>query len=272
MITCDHCRNELAEHALGHLTAEAAAAVGDHLAACPVCRHEAAAIVAAWSALPMTLEPVAPPADLFDRITNRLEDWPQGSKSHPAQRSLNPSTNSAEKRATAARRLSARQRLASYALAASVLIGLTASFARLAPSSDHAARKQQIANELLITGARDKARLRSEQVRIVSFHGAQAPETAAAYIIWDLPAQQWHFHATGLPAASAGKSYQLWAADDRGDYFAGPQFTVDQQGEAHVIADFPKLTPGRPSRAIVTLESDAKTSQPSADLVFEAKL
>ena len=273
MITCDQCREELAEHALGRLTVETSAAVDEHLAACPICRHESAALAAAWSALPMALPPVAPSADLFDRIAARIDDSPAAWKQLAPASSVNaapfdPSNPSP---------LTSRQRLLSYVLAASLFLGLTASFVYLTqPSLDDAvaiAKIEELAERLGRLQRREAERLlQSEHFRLASLHGPETPDSAQAYVVWDLIGRQWHFYASELPPAPAGQTYQLWAATRAGTFLSGPTFTVNAEGLGSAVADFPTLSPADDAKAVITLEPLAGSPQPTGKTVLEAAL
>ena len=273
MMTCDQCREELAEHALGHASAESSAAVDEHLAACPVCRHESAALAAAWSALPMALPPVAPSADLFDRITARLDDSPAAWKQLAASSSAE-ATFPDERRASP---LTSPQRFLSYALAASIFIGLTASFVYLTqPSRDEAlavAAIQELAERLGKLQRREAERLlQSEHYRLASLHGPETPDSAQAYVVWDLIGRQWHFYASELPPAPAGQTYQLWAATRAGVILPGPTFAVNDEGLGSAVADFPDLSPADAPKAVVTLEPLEGSPQPTGKTILEAAL
>lgn len=273
MITCDQCREELAEHVLGRLSAETSAAVDEHLAACPICRHESAALVAAWSALPMALPPVAPSADLFDRIAARIDDSPTAWR----QLASTSSADAASPDARNASSLTPRQRFLSYALAASLFIGLTASFVRLTqPSRDEAAAIasiQELAERLGKLQRREADRLlQSEHFRLASLHGPETPDSSQAYVVWDLAGKQWHFYASELPPAPAGQTYQLWAATRAGTFLPGPTFAVNDQGLGSAVADFPTLSPNDGAKAVVTLEPLAGSPQPTGKTILEAAL
>ncbi|MBA4104330.1 MAG: hypothetical protein C0485_01130 [Pirellula sp.] len=273
MITCDQCRSELAEHALGHLSAEISATVDEHLAACPVCRHESAALAAAWSALPMALAPVAPSADLFDRITARIDDspaaWRQVAPASSADAIIPAGGNASP--------LTSRQRLLSYVLAASLFIGLSVSFVRLTqPSRDDAvaiAAIQELAERLGKLQRREADRLlQSEHFRLASLHGPETPDSAQAYVVWDLMGKQWHFYASDLPPAPAGQTYQLWATTRAGAFLPGPTFVVNDEGLGSAVADFPKLSPRDGAKAVITLEPLEGSEQPSGKTILEATL
>lgn len=276
MFSCDQCREELAEHALGHLSVERSAAVDEHLAACPVCRHESAALAAAWSALPMALSPVAPSADLFDRIVERVEGKPAAQRPLSTLASAGPIAPLQPKSAG----LTRLQRTLSYVLAASLFIGLTAAFFRLArPSSNEAAAiasVEELAERLGRLQRREAERLlQSERVRIVSLHGPKTPDTVQAFVVWDLIGRQWHFYASDLPTPPAGQTYQLWAATRSGQSLPGPTFSVNEQGLGSAVGDFPNLSPSDGAKAVVTLEpaeSPEGAQQPSGPTVLEAAL
>ena len=276
MITCDQCREELAEHALGRLSAETSAAVDEHLAACPICRHESAALVAAWSTLPMALAPIAPSADLFNRIAARIDDSPAAWRQLASTSSAVSSADATPPDERSASSLTPRQRFLSYALAASLFIGLTASFVRLTqPSRDEAAAIasiQELAERLGELQRREAERLlQSEHFRLASLHGPETPDSAQAYVVWDLVGRQWHF-ASELPPAPAGQTYQLWAATRAGAFLPDPTFTVNAAGLGSAVADFPTLSPSDGAKAVVTLEPLKGSPQPTGKTVLEAAL
>lgn len=263
MMTCDQCRTELAEQALGQLSAQSAAAVDEHLTACPVCRHEAAGILEAWSALPMALKPIIPPADLFDRIVSRL-DGANTARLAPARRSP-PKTTPCVRSS-----LSKRQRIWSYALAASIFIGLTTSFVQLMrPSADaiQSARFEQLAKEYRELLAREQRRSLGSNFRLIEMSG---PTAAEAFVIWDLSGQQWHFHVIGLPPASPDQAYQLWALTESGP-IPGPTFLPNAQGVGSVAGSFPHLAPEDGVRAVITLEPVGGSPRPTGAPLLEAK-
>ena len=265
MITCPQCREELAEYALGHSSAEISAAMDEHLAACPVCRHELAALEATWSALPMALPPSPPSADLFDRIVAKID---AGAAPRPALVAAPRASQSL---------LSHRQRVASYVLAASILIGLTAGYLVMLamPRGDAAAiaSVEQLAQRLGDLQRREADRLlQSERVRVVSLHRPETPTASQAFVVWDLAARQWHFYASDLPAPPAGSVYQLWVATTDGTLLPGPTFSVNDAGLGSVVGDFPTLITGDAAKAVVTIEPTGGSKSPSGETVLEAAL
>jgi hypothetical protein len=254
MITCDQCRDDLAEYALGDADGAQRDRLELHLSACPVCRQELEQLQAAWASLPLTLTPLQPSRGLYDHVLERIERaaLTLPLEQHPPGR---------------------RERFLSYAVAAAVFLGLTAGLWRLAqPSADDVAARrnaEQLAERL--GNLQEMERLLADKnVRVVSLHSPQPSNPAEAYLVWDLAARQWHFYADNLPAPPPGSVYQLWIAPAQGDAAAGPTFTVDDQGLGSVIVDLPRLQAQEPNRATVTLEPAGGSSQPTGKVVLEA--
>lgn len=213
----------------------------------------------------MTLAPVAPSANLFDRIISRLDD------SNVPQRA--PSQHwSSEATRRVRSPLSKRQRNWSYALAASVFIGLTAAFVQLmrpdGNDSIQNARLEQLAKDYKELLAREQRRPLNSNLRLVEMSG---PTAAAAFVIWDLPSQQWHFHVVGLPPAPAGQAYQLWALT-KSSAIPGPTFEPNAQGVGSAVGAFSGLSPLDGVRAAVTLEPKEGSERPTGDPLLEAAL
>jgi anti-sigma-K factor RskA len=265
MITCEHCREELAEYALGHSDKGVAAAVAEHLAACVVCRRELAETEAAWAALACDLPQEQLRPAVLEQLLDRIEqaDGPR------------PPVATAAK----APPLSRRQRLLSYVLAASVLAALIGGSMYLRPSADVSLTGNATADQALRDLASRLGKLQElEQmlntgnVKVASLRATAQRDAPTAYVVWDLPTRQWHFHALALPTPPAGKAYQLWAATEGAAPLAGPTFAVDSRGVGSVVADFPALKPGAIVRAIVTLEPAGGSPAPTGDVVLDAPL
>ena len=267
MISCQQCRDELAEYALGQSDAAYAASVQEHLRACADCRRELAEVEQAWSALPATLAPTKAPPRLFDQVLARI-DYPPGVAS-PRAEILAEAAGDAHPGPHF--QPSRRERILSYILAASVLVGLSAGYYRLLHPGD-AQTRQSVQNfaERLGNLQQLERLMRSENVRVVSFKQTESPDGVEAYLLWDMAAGQWHFFAK-LPPAPAAKTYQLWAAADDGRMLAGPTFETSA-GVGGVLFDLPAMTSHPASKAIVTLEPAGGSQQPSGKTVLEAAL
>ncbi len=254
----------MAEHALGQSVPETAACMRAHLAACVVCRRELAEIESAWAALPLACEPSAPGAHVFDRVRDRIDHLSGTPVAATATRAPSP--------------LTPRQRLMSYVLAASVLVGLVGGSLYVRRDVPRGSTGDVAADRALrdLAGRLGKLQeleqmLKSDSVKLASLH-APASERVGAYVLWDLATGQWHFFAPGLPPAPAGKTYQLWAVAEGSRPLAGPTFAVGTSGIGSVVADFPDLEPGAATKAVVTLEPEKGSEQPSGKVVLEAPL
>jgi anti-sigma-K factor RskA len=265
MITCEQCRDEMAEFALGHGNPEAKSVMNAHLATCVVCRRELAEIESAWTALPLACPPAAPSSDLLDRIMTRVDGSTEA----------RPSANAP----TAATPLTPRQRLYSYVMAASVLFAIVGSAFMWGERPASSPTGDLVADQALRDLAQRLGKLQElEQmlntggVRLTSLHAPATSDNAGAYVVWDTSARQWHFFVTNLKPAPAGKAYQLWAVVEGQKPLAGPTFTVNSTGTGSVVADFPGLNPGAKASAVVTLEPKDGSEIPSGKPVLEARL
>lgn len=258
MITCDQCREDLAELSLGPIDAAQAEPVATHLAACSVCRQEWHELQAAWSALPLTLAPIQPRPQVFERVLARID----GQRVVVAAPRLKPSRS---------------ERVLSYVVAASVLLGLTVGVWQLSRPServvDEAARRsaEQLAERLGNLQEMERL-LAAKNVRLVTLTPQTTADALGAYVIWDFGARQWHFYASNLPAPPAGFQYQIWAAHENGDIFAGPELKVSDDGLGSALVDLPKLDVAAPTKALLTLEPVGGSKKPSGKVYLEATL
>jgi anti-sigma-K factor RskA len=254
--TCEQCRDELPEYALGSLDAAQVGDVAAHLATCESCRREFAAAQAAWTALPLALAPIEPSRELIDRILARIDGA------------------SASKGAAATYRPSRRERVLSYLVAAAVLIGLTVGFWKIAQPQDDAAvrRSAEKFAERLGNLQEMERLLAADNVRLVSLKRNEGGQSVEAYVIWDLAAGQWHFYANHLPAPPSGHGYQAWIVNHDGRYSPGPMLSVDEHGLGTAIVDLPRLGVRHAAKAAVTLEPAAGSKQPTGKVILEAAL
>jgi hypothetical protein len=264
MLTCQQCRDELAEYALGHSAPQASAAVAAHLAVCVVCRRELAETESAWAALAAELPPADLPPALLERVLARVDLGPER---RPAAAPV--------RRASA---LTPRQRWASYALAASVAAALVGGALYVDRPIEIAGGGAVMADAALHDLAERRGKiqalermLRAGNVRVVTL-ASRAANAPSAYVVWDLPARQWHVFVRGLAPPPPGETYQLWASGEGAEPVPGPTFTVDPAGLASFVADFPTLAPGGAVRAVITREPAAGSAAPSGDPVFDAEL
>jgi hypothetical protein len=264
MITCEQCRDDIAEFALGHGDPEAMAVINAHLAACIVCRRELAEIESAWAALPLACEPTFPSDEVLQRVLAQI-DVTAGARevsAAPADAPLTP-----------------RQQLYSYVLAASVFFALVGGALMWGERPSSSPTGDLVADQALHDLAERLGKLQElEQmlntggVRLASLHAPARGDNAGAYIVWDTNARQWHFFVSDLKPAPAGKAYQLWAVVEGREPLAGPTFAVNSTGMGSVMADFPGLNPGVKTSAVVTVEPEAGSEIPSGKPVLEVSL
>jgi anti-sigma-K factor RskA len=255
-LSCEQCRDELPEYALGSLDAAQAGDVAAHLATCESCRGEFAATQAAWTALPLALTPIEPGRELIDRILTRIDGAP------------------ASISAAAAYRPSRRERVLSYVVAAAVLVGLTVGFWKIAqPQDDAAVRRSAEKFAQRLGNLQEMERLlAAENVRLVTLKPHTEGQPVEAYVIWDLAAGQWHFYANHLPAPPSGHGYQAWIVDRKGGYSPGPMLSVDEHGLGTAIVDLPRLGVRDAAKAAVTLEPSGGSKQSTGKVILEAAL
>lgn len=269
MITCQQCREDLDEYALGPVDAAQAERMSSHLAACSVCRQEFEELQAAWSAVPRSLAPIAPRPELIDGVLARI-DGDRIAVVAPLKR---PPAKFQPARFQPTR----RERVLSYVVAASVLIGLTASLWQLTrPADDEVARRSAVNLAERLGKLQQMERvLASKNVRLVSLKQEPSEGFAGdvdASVVWDLAARQWHFYADNLPPAPAGQAYQIWASGKSGEFLSGPTFEVNDQGLGSAVVDLPDLAIDGPAKVTVTLEPAGGSKQPTGKVFLEAAL
>ncbi len=269
MITCEHCREALAEYALGHTDPAANAAIDEHLAACVVCRRELAEVESAWSGLALALPPATPRPEVFERLAQLIETDDGAAprlRPRPATIAGVPS-------------VTPRRRFLAYALAASVLGALAGGSLALKFAGPGTAPADALADQALRDLAQRLGNLQQLErmlatgnVKLASLYSSAARDQAGAYVVWDYPKRQWHFYALSLPPAPPGKTYQLWAVAGDDAPLAGPTFEVNAAGVGKAIADFPTLAPGTAVKAVVTPEPIGGSPAPTGKPVLNADL
>jgi anti-sigma-K factor RskA len=133
------------------------------------------------------------------------------------------------------------------------------------------ARRSEEAAALRITVARQQellAILRAPETRLVALAGLKPSPTSQGRMWWNREAGGL-LVANGLPAAPAGKSYQLWAIAEGKPVSAGV-FGVDATGGATLLV---KPLPGvsRVEVFAVTLEPAGGLPQPSGEVYLAGK-
>ena len=100
--------------------------------------------------------------------------------------------------------------------------------------------------------------------RVILLAGVDQSSATSIAILWDLPGKRWV--VTGrLPAAPAGKGYQLWYVTATGRYSAG-MLDPDSEGHVFKVMDTPDAAAGL-TEAVLTLEPPGGSAQPTWPMI-----
>ncbi|MAT70165.1 MAG: hypothetical protein CMJ58_11665 [Planctomycetaceae bacterium] len=275
-MNCQTCRELLDEYVLGHCDPADAAAMDEHLANCTACRDEAAAVEAAWSALPAGAEPTTPPPHLRQRVRDALDSpHPPVDRGTPAPSP--PASHAAPTVDAAAATVlpgASGAHFWSYALAASVFLALTVGSWWYVNS--HRDQQAQVA----ATNQRDAAKLAERLGRLMRAEGATptqqftlTPSGGQAGVVqaaWDGVTGQWHVYALDLPAAPAGEAYRLWFVDEAGAIW-GRGLDAAAKGVLSATAK-PPAPPEQLRQILVTLEPTPVGDAPTGLTLWRSEL
>lgn len=285
---CDATRDHLALLAIGDPTARLTPDLIDHLARCPGCRDEYAALFDASGLLAFGVRQVAPPAHLRDRIMAAVRaereavrgstgaDGPSPSVAPDrvdGRRPLaGPRTGSSGRRGPGA--ASGRSR-AGWAVAAALLFAANCGWVGvlLGMRSERGAWERRAAvsearladlGGLMVGG---KAR----RFATLSLSGtAQAPQASGRVVVYVAAGEAYVvLHVAGLPPTEGRQAYQAWLVHDGQRTNAGT-FQVSRNGQAVLVY----ITPGEPAfEALgVTLEPDEKGRAPRGPRVLGGEM
>lgn len=246
------------EYVLGTLDEVTRARVLAHLSGCPACRAEVAAVSQTFDAMGRSVADAEPPAGLRDRIIGI-----------PAAQTRRPGVVAAAPvRSTSF--LAVAMRVAAVAVVAVSLWQWSAARQEVSELRQRVAELQATSSDLLVA----KVSL-EEQVKTVT-HQTQVLR-ASDLVTYDLAAEPvaagaharayvshkdgMVFTAEGLPAAPAGKVYQLWVIVNARPVSVGV-FSPDATGRVHAVMDTPPI-PAMPGKVAVTLEPTGGLPQPS---------
>ena len=236
-MTSHEWQEQAAPYALGILTAEERSAFEAHLAGCDACRADVRAYTEVAAALAHAAPTAEPPRALRDRVLAEARRVrPIGAGSRAPRLTRLPWLAAA-----AALLLAAGGAVATWRLTTHVH-ELERSLAQR--DSVHAADSTAL---VLLTGP---------DVNFVSLAGtSRAP---SARVIWNHARNRFVVFAFDLPAAPAGRTYQLWAIAKGHAPLSMGTFNTDAQGRARVV-----LTVDREIAALSLVESCGLTEEPS---------
>ena len=277
----------LAAEALGALDGAEARELEAHLATCEECRAELEAWQATAAELAYTAPLVEPPASLRARILKSVRE-----DSAPELSSADAETTRAkragvsveesgaasnvvrfEKRprrswSTASKFAALAASLAFVALILSLILlwnrynAMRQDMARLSDRFDQA--RAELEQERAVAAREREARelISAPDARIMSLAGTEMAAHARAKFVFDRRTGRAMLMADNLPAAPAGKAYQLWFIMEGKPPMPGQVFTPDTSGHAEMHDEVPVEARSATLFAI-TLEPQGGVKEPT---------
>ena len=277
-----HCENhpdDLAEFVLGQLEPGRQADVDAHLAICASCVREVTRLAESWSLMAYDSQPQAAPSHIMEEIHQRIrQQHAIPSASSPAvleSAPLSKATVTALPPGKSDAWISWNT-VASYALAASVLIGLAVRFRpsiwNWQPSESATTVGMPVTHNAteLEADLQKMARLQqafgSPTVRVLSHYPSEhVSNKSRGTIVWDLASRQWHFFAIHLDPLPPSKTYMLWWINRAGIAIPAAQIQIDENGNGKELISLPAEM-DQMTKAIVTLEPNNPGQSPSEDI------
>jgi anti-sigma-K factor RskA len=236
-MTSHEWQEQTAPYALGILSPEERRAFEAHLAGCDACRADVRAYTEVAAALAHAAPAAEPPRALRDRVlaeAQRVRPIGAGTRAVP------------------------RARLPWLAAAAALLLAMGGAVATWRLSARVHDLERGIAARDSVHAADSAAMelLTGPDVNVVSLAGTnRAP---SARIVWNHALNRFVVFAFDLPAAPAGRTYQLWAIAKGHAPLSMGAFNTDAQGRARVV-----LTVDRQIAALGFVDNCGLTEEPS---------
>jgi anti-sigma-K factor RskA len=219
----------LALHVLTALDSQDESVLHQHLATCAECRAELDAWRATASALACAAQPIEPSAQARERILESVRAESEPSRSTPAN--VIHLAQASKRRSSPVLRFEA---IAAALIFVALIIGLAilwkqnraakAELARLASQIEESRRALDQEHEALEL-------VTSSGARMTELRGTKDAPGAHAMLFFDHKTGRAILMARGLPAAPAGKAYQLWFMVGTRP-MPGKVFTTDSAGNA----------------------------------------
>lgn len=268
-------------------------ALDAHLAVCEECRAELRGLRDAAAALALAAAPVAPSPELRTRLLDSLKTTPQESHSGAGQAITNLSGASASRDGANVASLEEARRKRGHtffstpafafgAIAASLILFALAAASFVLWQRNSSMKSQlasltstlnQTQDELAARGVelqrarREHDLLASPDARTADLSGTHVAESARARLIYDARTGEAMLTATNLPAAPAGKAYQLWFIAD-GKPLPGAVFNADARGRAEMHDQIP-MEGRRAQIFAVTLEPAEGVQSPTGEMYLK---
>ena len=210
-MTSHEWQEQAAPYALGILSSEERRAFEEHLSGCAACRADVQAYAEVVAALAHAAPTAEPPPALRDRVMAEARRVrPIGT--HTARRSLSM--------------------LATAAALVLATAGAVATW-RLGVRVGALRRQVAVADSLRAVSDSALALLTGPDVNVVTLAGTN--RLPSARIVWNHARNRFVVFAFDLPAAPAGRTYQLWAIAKGHAPLSMGTFNTDAQGRARVV-------------------------------------
>ncbi len=265
VVRCEELSGRLPLLLVDLLEGDEAARVREHLnEGCPACAAELAAAREVLDLLPLALTPDNPSSSVRSRLIAAVKS--EGGAPRPAPI---PAASRGPIWAYAA---------AAAAVAALIAVGVTFSILASRHGRETASLRAAIAEsraeldrqseEIRFLG--DRLRKAGESIRmiraprlsVIDLKGEGADARPTVRILWDRGRSLWHLHASDLPPAPAGRTYQLWFITP-GDRVSAALFNSDVNGEASLRVAVPAEI-GMVVAAGVTEEPEGGSPRPTS--------
>lgn len=254
-MNCDDCREMLIEYSLGQLESSRAEEVERHLkGGCAVCAERLAELTEAWKRLTMDLKPVTPsPA-----VESKLLAMIRGDVPPPVEAGSRGGIEG-----------TSRSRIAGFVLAASlagVVLGVV--LWRSTPLGMFLATRSKV--EPPATSWGTPSGDDSAAFQTVAFEGVTEKRGVHVSIVANNKTHEWHVVATGLPVLKEQEKFQLWAKSPEGEFSRLAEIPVKSKGRGGTVAvvENPKTV----AELRLTVESNDSTTEPSDEMLFQAKV
>lgn len=269
-MTCEERKDLIPFYALGTLDPMDRDALRRHLEdGCAVCQAELLSVQTLAGELAMSLEPVAPPARVRERLLQRIADQSPSLKitddpgaPHRADAALRINRPSSDARDWFRSFLTAgiAAALAYFAASISFQEHQTILQKRLVQVESQLTEMQttQKTTEQMITLPRSPA------MQVVTLEGTPDAPGAKADLFFDRARGVWYLYTTGLTPPGEKRAYELWFIDGDTKTRAGV-FDVTPEGEGSLIAAVPPDL-GRITLAAVTDEPAGGSPQPTGKI------
>jgi len=248
---CDELKELIPLHAIDLLDADEQAAVRGHLdAGCPRCAAEMAAITGTLDLLPLALPEEEPSPMAKARLMAAVRQEGSAAARPPARTPLQASS-----------RWAAWGTAAAAALTGALIAATITSAVMMRRQDELMDQMASLRRE--VQEAKQTIQLVSSPfMKVANLLGQGEKSEQAARLFWDPERGSWQLYAANLPAAPAGRTYQLWVITDAGRKISAGTFDTRLEAAAAGRVTIPSDA-GRPAAAGVTVEPVGGSEQPT---------